>query len=780
MKFGIGQAVRRTEDVRLVTGNGQFTDDLDLANAVHCVVLRSPYAHAKITSLDVSAAKKAPGVVDVLIAQDFIDGNVGPLPCLIPLKGPDGGPLPVTERWPAAKDTVRFVGDPVAYVIADSVAQGYDAAEQILVDYDPLDVISNYREAADSPVQIWDTAPGNLTVDWEMGDQSAVDAAIAGAAHVVSVDLDQNRIAPTTMEPRVAAAEYDAADDHYTFHVACQGVNGMQMRVANMILHVPAEKVRVQSGDVGGGFGMKMFDFPEYAAVLLAARRLGRPVKWTGDRTESFLADTHGRESRQTAKLALDSDGKIQALKIVNTANLGAYHSTFGPFIPTLAGARIFGGVYSIPAIYGGVKCYLTNTAPVDAYRGAGRPEAAYLIERLMDAAGRETGLGPIEVRKRNFIQPDQMPLKNWMDIQYDSGEFERNLDDAVKASDYDGFDARKAEAKSRGKLLGRGLAYYIEITAADEERAQIRFTDNGGIELIVGTQSNGQGHETTFAQVVAERLGVPFESITVRQGDTDFVTKGGGTGGSRSIHMISGALNLAIGEVIEQGKKVAGHMLEAPAGDIAFDVTDGDGRFAIAGTDRSVGIGEVVQTALKDANLPDDVKSEIQEDLGATGDYEADGPTLPNGCHICETEIDAETGVADVVKYTIVDDFGRVVNPMIVAGQVHGGVVQGIGQALHELVVYDETGQLLTGSFMDYQVPRADDIPSIDFNYNEILCPNNPIGVKGCGEAGTVGSLPATMNAVADALKEVGVEDVQMPATPQRIWQWMNDAKST
>jgi carbon-monoxide dehydrogenase large subunit len=566
------------------------------------------------------------------------------------------------------------------------------------------------------------------------------------------------------METRNAIGVYDAKTDHYTIYTTSQGAANIRMALTRGVLRVDAEKVRVITRDVGGGFGMKGFLYPEQPLVLIAAKKVGRPVRWSAERTESFLADDHGRDMATKGELALDAEGKILAMRISGTANMGGYLSLYAPFIPTLAGGRIFGGLYRIPKLFAEVKGLFSNTAPVDAYRGAGRPEAAYLMERLMDAASAKTGIDRVELRRRNLPRPEELPYKNWSDVSFDSGNYHHMLEGALKRGDMAGFATRKKDAEQRGKLRGFGFGYYVEITgAAGTEPAAVKFTENGGVELYCGTQSNGQGHETSFAQLVAEKLGVPFESITVKQGDTDWVN-GGGTGGSRSLNMSGGALLVAGDEVIRKGKAAAGQVLQAGGAEVAFQVSEGVGRFQVAKSDRSITIGELAVT-LKREKLPG-----FEDGLDSDGTYHGQASTFPNGCHVCEVEVDPETGKVDLVAYHVLDDFGRVINPMLVAGQVHGGIVQGLGQATLENIVYDDsTGQLLTASFTDYAMPRADNMPDIDFAYEEIPCKTNPLGAKGCGEAGTVGALPAVMSAIADAL---GVVHIDMPATPERVWQ--------
>jgi aerobic carbon-monoxide dehydrogenase large subunit len=784
MKFGIGQAVRRTEDVRFVTGNGQYADDISFPGMAHCLIVRSPVAHATINSIDIDEARAVDGVLDVVVEADLAAEGYAYIRCLAGTINRDGERLPQTKQWLLAKDKVRYVGHPVAAIIAESIAAAREAAELVYVDYDMHEAVANVDEArADGAPQLWDTIPGNRSLDWETGDKEATEAAFVKADHVVSLNVTQNRIVVNSMEPRGSIGQYDAARDQYTLHVSCQGVHGAQQRLARGIMKIDPEKLRVIAPDVGGGFGMKGFSFPEECIALYAAKKLGRPVKWIGDRSEAFQADTHGRDVRSEGSLAFDKGGKILGFKLKNRANLGAYNSIFGPGVATSAGSRVFGGCYKIDAIYAEIEGYLTNTAPVDAYRGAGRPEAAYFIERLMDEAGRITGLGPIEIRKRNFITPSQMPYENKTGISYDTGDFDVVMDDALSTADFESFPERKAASKARGKLRGFGLSYYIEVTGAGREMSRIRFTDNGGVQVTVGTQSNGQGHETAFAQVAAEKLGLPFESIEILQGDTDGQPFGGGTGGARSAIAASGAIGAAVDLVVEQGKKIAGHLLDVDPGKINFDASSGVGTFSTSEGGKNVGLAEVVQTGLTGRDkLPVNLATELVDGYDVTADNEIPSGSFANGCHICEVEIDEDTGKVQVVDYKVVDDFGTIINPLIVEGQVQGGIAQGLGQALLEDCVYEEggSGQLVTGSFMDYAMPRADDMPPVSFrSVEDIPCTNNAMGIKGCGEAGTVGSLPSVVNAVVDALSHLGINNVEMPCTPEKVWQLMNDARS-
>jgi carbon-monoxide dehydrogenase large subunit len=764
MKFGVGQSVKRTEDIRLITGQGQYTDDLHFDHETHAAFLRSPYAHARIKSLDTSAAKRAPGVVAVLTQADIEEFGARAMPNQTPLVSRDGKPPIGAPKTLLSTDHVTFPGEAIAMVIAETYPQACDAAEKIVVEYEELPAIGTLDAAPNRP-DIWSEVKGNASFDWVDGKEDACNAAFGKAAHKVEIDVVQNRVVVNSMETRNGIGIYDASRNFYTLYSGTQGAGGVRSSVAP-VLNLKEEEMRVVTGDVGGGFGMKGFAYPEQPLVLIASKLTGRPVRWISDRTEAFLSDQHGRDTWTKAEAALDKDGKILGLRITGTANMGGYLSAFAPFIPTLAGGRILGGVYRVPALYVNIKGYYTNTAPVNAYRGAGRPEAAYMMERLMDMAAARTGIDRIEIRRRNLVKPEELPYKNWWGIPFDSGDYPRLLDKGLERAGMGTFATRREESKKRGKLRGFGFGYYVEITAAQgSEPARVQFTDNGGVELLVGTQSNGQGHETAFAQIVAEKLGVPFESITVKQGDTDWVN-GGGTGGSRSLNMSGGALYAASDKVIEKGKAAAGQVLQAGGKDVGFEVVNGVGKFRVAGGGGEIGVAELAVT-LKREKLPG-----FEDGLDADAMFQGSASTFPNGCHVCEVEVDPDTGKVDLLSYHVLDDFGRVINPMLVAGQVHGGVVQGLGQAILENCVYDpETSQLLTASFTDYAMPRADDMPDIDFAYEEIPCKTHEMGAKGCGEAGTVGAMPAVMSAVCDA---IGVVHMDMPATPERVWRAM------
>jgi len=767
-KFGIGQPVRRVEDQRLVTGRGRFTDDVNLPGQVYGFVVRSPHAHARIRRIDTSKAMAAPGVLAVLTAADVGGASI---PCFVPITNRDGSKAPMPAHPILCRDKVRYVGDKVAFVVAETRAQARDAAELVEVDYEPLEAVVDTAAALGARVPpVHEECPGNLAFDWHFGDEQAVAAAFAKAARRVRLELVNNRLVCNPMEPRAAVAEWDAGAGKLTVHTCTQG--GWAFRdVLAQNLGLPKEKVRVVTPDVGGGFGMKAMFYGEYALCAFAARKLGRPVKWTSERGEAFLSDSQGRDHVTVAELAFDSDHRILGLKVDVVANMGAYYYFFAPFIPTGAALKVLPGVYDVKCLSYGVKAVFTNTVPVDAYRGAGRPESIYCIERLMDLAAAELGVDRLELRRKNFIRPEQMPFKTAAGEVYDSGDFERVMTAAVARADWQGFPARRAEAARRGKLRGIGLCYYIESTMGNPvEHATVRFAADGAVEVLVGTQSNGQGHETAYAQVLVDRLGVPFEKVRIVQGDTDAIADGGGTGGSRSLTAEGVAILEASDRVIEKGKIAAAHVFEAAVADIAFE----GGTFRVAGTDRAIGIMELAERVRVMASKP----AGLEEGLDASASIELDAWTFPNGCHVAEVEVDPETGVTRIVRYTVVDDFGVVVNPLLVEGQVHGGVVQGIGQALLEHTVYDRSGQLLTGSFMDYCMPRADDLPSFDFSTVEVRCRNNPLGVKGCGEAGSVGSCAAVINALVDALSPLGIRHVDMPALPEKVWRLAQGAR--
>ena len=761
MKFGAGQPVRRVEDDRLITGQGQFTDDLTLAGVLHAVLLRSPHAHAKITAINTLAARNAPGVVGLYTHADLEQAGLKPLPCVALMPNVDGSAMVVPARHALAKDKVAHLGEPVAMVVAETAALARDAAELIEVDYQELAAVVDTLSAL-SAKAIHPETKSNIALDHELGDRVATDAAFARAAHVTSIKLVNQRVVVNAMEPRACLGDFDPATGKYTLYTGSQGVQGMRGAIAKFVLGIKNDLLRVVTKDVGGGFGMKSFIYHEYPLVLFAAKKLGRPVKWTSERSEAFLSDTQGRDHVTEAAIALDKDLKILAIRTHTVAAMGGYLSHFAPFVPTLAAPGMQVGVYAIPVFYTSTKCVFTNTVPVDAYRGAGRPEAAYVIERLVDMAAQDLKIDPAALRRRNFITKEQMPYTFPSKGVIDSGDFARNMDDALGIASWADFSGRAKSAKSRGRLAGIGMAYYVEKTAGGFEMAHIDVRADGEVHVIAGTQSNGQGHETAYAQVVAAQLGVPISAVKVFFGDTQTLAAGGGTGGSRSLTMAGGASIVAVKSIVEQGKSIASNEMEAAVGDIEFV----DGKFNIAGTDRALGLFDVASIAKSRAN------AEGVEGLSADGEYKNPNNTWPNGCHICEVEVDPETGVTEIVSYTVVDDFGVIINPLLVEGQVQGGVVQGLGQAMGEQAVYDaESGQLMTGSFMDYWMPRADNMPSMSFKANEVPCSTNPLGVKGCGEAGTVGSAPAFVNAVVNALASFGISHIDMPLTPEKLW---------
>jgi carbon-monoxide dehydrogenase large subunit len=766
-QFGIGQPVRRVEDRRFITGNGRYVDDLTRPRQAHAFILRSPHAHARIRAIDSGAAAAAAGVLAVYTGADLAGDGVGTIPCLSPLQNRDGSPAVMPPHPALAIDRVRHIGDGVAMVVADSAAAARDAAELITVDYEPLPAVVDTAQAQDpGQPQVWDEAPWNLCFDWEIGERAAVERAAAGARHRIALELVNNRVVVNSMEPRGAIGEYDPGEDSHTLWSSTQGSHFLRNLLAESIFHVPENRIRVVTPDVGGGFGMKLFLYPEHVLVLWAAKRLGRPVKWIPERSEAFMSDTQGRDNVTRLELFLDEELRFRALQVETTANMGAYLSNFAPEIPTMSGAVMLSGVYAIPAIQVAVKGVFTNTVPVDAYRGAGRPEAAYAIERLVDFAARRLGLAPDELRRRNFIRPEAMPYRTALGLVYDSGDFRLNMDDALRAAHAGDFAGHRAEARARGRCRGLGHAVYIEQSGfPPDEFAELRFDPAGTLTILMGTQSSGQGHQTAYAQLAAERLGLPFDRIRVVQGDTAAIGFGRGTGGSRSLPVGGAALDHAAQKLIDKGRRIAAHLLEAAESDIAFS----DGAFAIAGTDRRVGIAEVARAAFNPAQLPPGLEPGFDE----SGHFTPETPTFPNGCHVCEVEIDPETGDIAILRYLVVDDFGRVVNPLLLRGQVQGGVAQGIGQAMLERTLYDpETGQLLSGSLTDYALARAGDLPPIEFAYNVVPCRTNPLGIKGAGEAGAIGAPPAFVNAVIDALAPFGIEHLDMPLTEERLWR--------
>jgi aerobic carbon-monoxide dehydrogenase large subunit len=768
--FGIGQPVPRTEDPRLLRGEGRYTDDLSLPRQAYAVIVRSQVGHGVIRSIDVGEARTMPGVLAVYTAADL--AGYGTLKSGLPFKSRDGSDMKKPKRPALAADKVRFVGDPVACVVAETLAQAKDAAEAVQLDIEPLPVVTtlNAADSAGAPT-LYDDAPQNLALDYHFGDAAKVADAFKSAAHTVSLRMINSRTVVASMEPRAAIAEYDSGKERYTINVGSQGVFGMRGQLTD-ILDTTADKIRVLTGNVGGSFGMKAAVYPEYVCILHAARALGRPVKWTDERSSSFLSDNHGRDHETTAELALDKDGHFLALRLSGYGNLGGYMGTMAAQPPTLNTVRNVASLYRTPAMEVSTKVVFTNTTFLNPYRGAGRPEGNYYMERLIDYAAAVTGIDRIELRRRNQIKPKDIPYKSPSGATYDSGDFPSILKQALDVSDWKGFARRRRESRKNGKLRGIGLGCYLEVTAPpNKEMGGVRFEPNGDVTIVTGTLDYGQGHASPFAQVLSERLGVPFERIRLLQGDSDQLLAGGGTGGSRSMVNSGGAIVEAAAKVIEQGKQIASHVLEASASDIEFD----KGRFVVAGTDRAIGIMDLADRLNGGLKLPDGTPPSLDVKHVSDGQPSA----YPNGCHVCEVEIDETTGHVAVVNYSSVNDFGNVINPLMVEGQIHGGVVQGIGQALLENVVYDDDGQLLSGSFMDYAMPRALHVPFIGAVSHPVPATTNPLGVKGCGEAGCAGALTSVMNAVADALSVYGIRHIDMPATPAKVWQAIQDAKA-
>jgi aerobic carbon-monoxide dehydrogenase large subunit len=770
----IGQPVRRTEDKRFITGKGRFTADLDRPGQTHAYFVRSPFAHAKINGIDANAARAMPGVQAVITGADLAAAKIGNLVCGWMVLSKDGSPMKMAAYPPLAIGKACHVGDAVAAVIAESLAQARDAAEKLVVDYEVLPAVTDAvkAQAPDAP-QLHEIAPHNTIFEWHLGDAAATEAAFKTAKHVTKLELINNRLVPNAIEPRAAVAEYDQGTDSLTLFTTSQNPHVARLLLTAFIGMAPEHKLRVIAPDVGGGFGSKIYVYPEEIVALWAARTLGRPVKWVADRSEAFVSDAHGRDHVTHAEMAFDADGKIVGVKVKTIANLGGYMSLFSSAVPTYLYGTLLSGQYSIPNIYCEVDAVYTNTVPVDAYRGAGRPEATFVIERLVEAAAREQGIDPAELRRRNFIKtyPHQTPVI----MAYDVGDYAASLKKAIEIADYEGFPKRKQDAARQGKLRGIGFSTYIEACGIAPsqavgslgggvggwESAEVRVNPTGSVEVMTGSHSHGQGHETTFAQLVSARLGIPIENITVIHGDTDKVLFGMGTYGSRSGAVGMSAIVKALDKIEAKAKKVASHLLEAAEGDIVFK----DGKFTVTGTDKAVDWGAVVFNAYIAHKFSG---QELEPGLNESAFYDPSNFTFPAGCHICEVEIDPETGHTDIVAFTAVDDFGTIINPLIVEGQVHGGIAQGIGQALLELAIYDRDGQLVTGSFMDYTMPRAHDLPTLKLDVTVTPCPSNPLGIKGCGEAGAIAAPAAVINAITDA---VGNENVTMPATPSTVW---------
>jgi carbon-monoxide dehydrogenase large subunit len=780
---GIGASVKRREDLRFLSGRGNYTDDINRPGQVHAVIVRSPHPHARITAIDTAAAKSAPGVVAVFTGEDLAAENIGGLPCGWQVKNKDGSPMAEPPHPVLAIGKVRHVGDPVAVVIAETKAQARDAAELVSVSYDVLPAVATVEAALKpSAALVHDDVTGNVCYDWHIGDKDATEAAFAAAHKVARLELVNNRLIPNAMEPRAAVGEYDPMSGEYTLYTTSQNPHVIRLLMGAFVLHIPEHKLRVVAPDVGGGFGSKIYHYAEEAIVTWASAKVKRPVKWTAERTESFMSDAHGRDHVTVAEMAMDAQGKFLGLRVKTLANMGAYLSTFAPCVPTYLYATLLAGTYTTPAIYAEVKAVFTNSVPVDAYRGAGRPEATFLLERLVDICALEMGLDRVEIRRRNFIPSSAFPYQTPVALQYDSGDYVATLEACLKAADWAGFESRRAAAAAKGKLRGIGISTYIEACgiapsavvgslgarAGLYEVANIRVNPTGSITVFTGTHSHGQGHETTFAQLMADKFGVPMDQVEIVHGDTGKIPFGMGTYGSRSLAVGGSAMDRAADKIIAKGKRIAAHLLEADVADIEFK----DGKFQVAGTDRAKTLAEISLTAYVPHNYPIE---ELEPGLEETAFYDPKNFTYPGGCHIAEVEIDPETGVTRVVNFTAVDDVGRVINPMIVEGQIQGGVAQGIGQALLETCVYDENGQLISGSMMDYTMPRADDVPAISVGTAITLCTHNPLGVKGCGEVGAIGSPPAVIGAVVDALKDYGIRHLDMPATPQKVWRIIN-----
>jgi carbon-monoxide dehydrogenase large subunit len=766
-KFGVGQPVPRTEDPVLLRGEGRYTDDLALEGQLHAVMVRSTVAHGRLKGVDVSAAREAPGVVGVFTGADLAHFNPLPAALAPSFRNRDGSPMTIPPAPGLAVDKVRYVGDPIAIVVAESLAAAREAAESVVPDIEALPAVPTPEAAlAEGAPTIHASVPGNRALDFASGDEEAWQAALAKAAHVTRLSLVSNRIVVNSLEPRSALASYEAESERYTLRVGCQGVFPLRNLLART-MGVAPETVRVLTGQVGGSFGMKSALYPEYLALLHAAKALGRPVRWLDTRSESFLSDHHGRAIAMEGALALDAEGRFLGVKITGTADLGAYLNPVSPLFSTANIGKNAVGVYRTPVMRVEIACAYTTTTPVGPYRGAGRPDGNYVMERLIEAAAAETGRDALDLRRINHIRPQELPYATPAGTTYDSGDFPAVLEAALGAADVAGFPARRAESEARGLLRGLGVGQYCEVTAlVTNEMGGLRFEDDGTVTILTGTLDYGQGHATAFAQVLSTKLGVPFERIRLLQGDSDQLVAGGGTGGSKSLMASGAAIVEAADIVIERAKPLAAHALEASPVDIVFE----DGAFAVAGTDRRIGVMEIAER-LRAGGFPDDLPTT----LDTTHVHEASPSAYPNGCHVCEVEIDPETGIVRVVKYTAVNDFGVVVNPLLVEGQLHGGVVQGIGQALMERVVFDDEGQPMTGSFMDYGLPRADDAPFFAVTNVEFPATTNPLGVKGCGEAGCAGALPSVMNAIVDALRPRGVSHINMPATPQRVWRALN-----
>jgi carbon-monoxide dehydrogenase large subunit len=773
-EFGIGQSVKRFEDVRLLTGRGRYQGDVNLPGQVHMVVLRSPHPHARIRGIDARAASVAHGVVAVLTGADLTKDKLGTMRMNLKRRRPDGSPMFTSPHLGLSPERVRYIGDPVALVIAETLALAKDAAELVEVDYEPLPAVTGTSDAVKpGAAPVWDECPDNISSVYEAGDKAAADAAMASAVRVVRRRFDITRVHAQYMEPRGALGVWDPGEERYTLYADVQYPHRVRTALASNILKVPEHSVRVIAGDVGGGFGTKGWQYPEHRLTLWAARKLGRPVKWACERSEAILADEHARDNVTEAELGLDADGRFLGLRVRTLANVGAYVSSDRNLLATFSNVATLVGVYTIPAAHVHVSCVFSNTNSTAPYRGAGRPEATYVIERLIDEAARELGVDRVALRQKNVIPSSAMPYKTALGMTYDCGEFDKSMEEAVKLADVAGFEGRRAGARRRGKLRGLAVVNAIERAASPQpEFAEVRFSPSGTATIFMGTKNQGQGHETTFKQILNERLGIAPEDVRYIDGDTDRVAFGMGSMGSRSTVIGGTALTMAADKVIAKGRRIAAKMLEAAEADITF----ADARFAVKGTDRAVALKDVARAAFTPASLPPGVEPGLYE----TGTFSPAADTWPNGCHVCEVEIDEDTGAVALVSYTVVDDVGTVINPLTLKGQIHGGVAQGVGQALMEQVVYDrESGQLLTASFMEYGIPRADDFPDMHIESHPVPTKLNPLGAKGAGEAGTVGALPAVMNAVLDALAPLGVRELDMPATSERVWGAIQAARA-
>ena len=777
----IGQSVLRKEDLRFITGKGSYTDDINLRGQAHAYFVRSPHAHASIGKVDISVASAAPGVIAVLTGSDLAADELGGLPCGWMIHSKDGSEMKQPLHPAMAASKVNYLGEPVAIVVAETRAAAKDAAELVEVDYKELAAVVGVSKAQSAP-NIHEGIDGNTCYEWELGEREATEAAFADAAHVTRYSLTNNRLIPNAMEPRAAIADYNPGSDELTLHTTSQNPHLVRLVLTAFVQLAPEHKLRVIAPDVGGGFGSKIFVYSEETSLAWAAKKLGMAIKWAADRNESFLADAHGRDHESEAALALDKDGKFLALKVKTLANMGAYLSTFASSVPTYLYGTLLAGQYKTPSIYVEVDAVFTNTAPVDAYRGAGRPEATFLLERIVDIAAAEMNIDPVELRRRNLIQPEDFPYKTPVALEYDTGDYEQSLNKALELADKAGFEARRASAEAKGKLRGLGMSSYIEACGLAPsqmagalgagvglwESGEVRVNPTGSVTVLTGTHSHGQGHETTFAQLVASKLGISVDDVEVVHGDTGKMDFGLGTYGSRSLAVGGSALSNATDKVIAKGRKIAAHLMETDADNIDFD----DGQFKVRDSNLTRTFGEIAFAAYVPHDYP---LEDLEPGLTEKAFYDPGNFTYPAGTHICEVEIDPETGVVEIVQFTAVDDFGNIINPMIVEGQVHGGIAQGIGQALLENCVYDDTGQLLTGSYMDYCMPRADDLPDFTVGLTVTPCTHNPLGAKGCGEAGAIGSPPAVINAIVNA---IGVRDISMPATPEKVWRAIHEGR--